>query len=82
MSKRRVIVRRRSRWTAHEWEEGWDLAMTLIEAVPPHLRKQSVFQDSLAVMNGAFADGNRFRFERGVGALMDFFHEAVEKDDA
>ena len=42
MSKRRTIVKRRTRWTVDEWEGGWDLVMTRIEGVPT-LGKSSRF---------------------------------------
>ena len=71
MRKRRIIVRRRSRWTVHEWEQGWDLAMTRIQGV----------QECLTVLDGAFADGNRLGFELGLGALIDFCTETVNKGD-
>ncbi len=67
MRKRRIIVRKRSRWTADEWEREWGFAMTRIESVPALVEKQPIFQDCLTVLDGAFADGNRLRFELGLG---------------
>ena len=81
MRKRRIIVKRRPRSTVHEWERGWDLAMTIIDGVPPLVEKQPIFQDCLTVLDGAFADGNRLRFELGLGALIDFCTERVNKGD-
>ena len=81
MRKRRIIVRQRSRWTVDEWERGCDLAMTRIDGVPTLVETESIFQDCLTVMDGAFADGNRLRFELGLGALIDFCTERVNKGD-
>jgi hypothetical protein len=75
MRKRRVIVRQRSRWTAEEWERGWDLAMTRINRAPSVAEAERVFQDCLTVLDGAFADGNGSRFELGLSALIDFCSE-------
>jgi hypothetical protein len=79
MRRRRIIVKRRSRWTVDEWERGWALAMTRIHGVPAPVEEQPVFQDCLAVLNRAFADGNRLRFELGLGYLMNFCIEAVDQ---
>ena len=81
MRKRRIIVRKRSRWTAEEWEREWDLAMTRIESVPALVEKQPLFQDCLTVLDGAFEDGNRLRFELGVSALIDFCTDVVDAGD-
>jgi hypothetical protein len=82
MRKRRItIVRRRSKWTVNEWLRGWELAMTRIEDAPSPVSTQSAFQECLAVLDGAFADGDRFRFELGLGTLMDSCDEAVKRGD-
>jgi hypothetical protein len=81
MRKRRIIVRQRSRWTVREWEGGWNLAMTRINSVPTLVETESIFQDCLTVMDGAFADGNGLRFELGLSALIDFCTETVKKGD-
>ena len=81
MRKKRIIVRRRSRWTVQEWERGWDVAITRIDGAPRLVEQQSIFQDCLTVLDGAFADGNGFRFELGLNALMDFCAEAVSTGD-
>jgi hypothetical protein len=77
MRKRCIVVRKRSRWTADEWEREWGLAMTRIESVPALVGKQPLFQDCLTVLDGAFADGNRLRFELGLSALIDFTTDIV-----
>ncbi len=77
MRKRRMIVRKRSRWTADEWERECGFAMTRIESVPALVEKQPIFQDCLTVLDGAFADGNRLRFELGLSALIDFTTDIV-----
>ena len=81
MRKRRIIVRQRSRWTVDEWERGWDLAMTRIDGVPPFVETKSIFQDCLSVLDGAFADGDRLRFELGLSVLIDFCTETISKGD-
>ena len=81
MSRRRVIVRQRTRWTVAEWVQRWDLAMARIDGVPALLEKQAIFQDCLTVLNGAFADGDRLRFELAVNVLVDFCAEAVNQGD-
>ena len=81
MRKRRIIVRKRSGWTAEEWEREWDLAMTRIKSVPALVEKQPFFQDCLTVLDGAFEDGNRLRFELGVSALIDFCTDVVDAGD-
>jgi hypothetical protein len=78
---RRIIVRQRSRWTVDEWEGGWDLAMTRIDRVPTLVEAEPIFQDCLTVLDWAFVDGNRLRFELGLGALIDFCTETVNKGD-
>jgi hypothetical protein len=80
MRKRRIIVKRRTRWTVDDWERGWELAMTRIDGVPMHVEKEPLFQDCLTVLNGAFADGDRFRFELGLSALIDLCSETVSRD--
>ena len=78
MKKRRVvIVRQRSKWTVNKWQLGWKLAMTRIDSVPSVVERQPVFQECLAVLDGAFADGDKARFELGLIALMDCCNEAV-----
>ena len=77
MRKRRIVVRKPSRWTADEWEREWGFAMTRIESVPAQVEKQPIFQDCLTVLDGAFADGNRLRFELGLSALIDFTTDIV-----
>jgi hypothetical protein len=77
MRKRRIIVRQRTRDYVHGWERGWDLAIKRIDGVPPQIEQQAFFQDCLRVLNGAFADGDRLRFELGVSALIAFCDETV-----
>jgi hypothetical protein len=82
MRRRRVaIVRQRSKWTVNEWQRGWELAMKRIDGVPSLVGRQPVFQECLAVLDGAFADGDRFRFELGLNTLMDCCTEAVKRGD-
>lgn len=78
MRKRRIIVRKGSRWTADEWEREWGIAMTRIESVPGLVERQTLFQDCLTVLDGAFVDGNRLRFELGLSALIDFCTDIVD----
>src|SRR5512133_2258509 len=77
MRKRRIIVRRRTRWSVDEWNRGWEIAMSRIDGAPTDVRTKSIFQDCLTVLNGAFADGNGLRFELGLNALMDFCTDMV-----
>ena len=77
MRTRRIIVRRRTRWTAKEWNRGWDIVMSRVEDAPTDVRAECIFQDCLTVLNGAFADGNGLRFELGLNALMDFCTDMV-----
>jgi hypothetical protein len=81
MRKRRIVVKRRLRSTAQEWQRGWDLAMSIIDGVPTLVEKQAIFQDCLTVLDGAFADGNSLRFELGLSALIDFCNETVSKGE-
>jgi hypothetical protein len=81
MSKRRIIVKRRTRWTVDEWERGWDLAMSRIDGVPTVVQIEPIFQDCLTVLDGAFADGNGLGFELGLSALIDFCTETVNRGD-
>jgi hypothetical protein len=78
MRKRRIIVRKGSRWTADEWERECGIAMTRIESVPALVEQQTLFQDCLTVLDGAFVDGNRLRFELGLSALIDFCTDIVD----
>jgi hypothetical protein len=78
MRKRRIIVRKGSRWTADEWEREWGIAMTRIESGPALVEQQTLFQDCLTVLDGAFVDGNRLRFELGLSALIDFCTDIVD----
>jgi hypothetical protein len=81
MRKRRVVIKRRSHSTVREWERGWQLAMTRIDGVPILVKEQPMFQDCLAVLDGAFADGDRLRFELGLNVLITVCAEAVENGD-
>ena len=81
MRKRHIIVRKGSRWTADEWEREWGIAMTRIESVPGLVERQTLFQDCLTVLDGAFVDGNRLRFELGLSALIDFCTDVVDAGD-
>jgi hypothetical protein len=56
--------------------------MMRIDGVPSIVTRQPVFQECLAVLDGAFADGDKFRFELGLGALMDCCDEAVNRGDS
>ena len=81
MRKRRIIVRKGSRWTADEWEREWGIAMTRTESVPGLVERQTLFQDCLTVLDGAFVDGNRLRFKLGLSALIDFCTDVVDAGD-
>jgi hypothetical protein len=81
MRKRRIIARRRTKETFYEWEQGWHLAMARIDGAPTLVERQPFFQDCLWVLNGAFADGDRLRFELGVRALVDFCNETISTGD-
>ena len=81
MRKRRIIARRRTKETLYEWEQGWNLAMARIDGAPTLVERQQFFQDCLWVLNGAFADGDRLRFELGVRALVDFCNEIINSGD-
>jgi hypothetical protein len=75
MRKRRIIVRRRTRQTFNDWEQGWDLVMTRIDGVATQVEQHPLFQDCLTVLDWAFADGDRVRFELGLNALIDFCND-------
>ena len=79
MRKRRIIVRRRTRWTLDEWNRGWDIAMSRIEGAPTDIRTECIFQDCLTVLDWGFANGNGRRFELGLNALMDFCADMVSE---
>ena len=79
MRRRRVIVRRRTRWTLDEWNRGWDIAMSRIEGAPTDIRTECIFQDCLTVLDWGFANGNGRRFELGLNALMDFCADMVSE---
>jgi hypothetical protein len=81
MRKRRIIVRRRTKWTVEEWERGWELAMSRIHGAPTIVRNACIFQDCLTVLNGAFADGNGLQFELGLNGLMDLCADSIEIGD-
>jgi hypothetical protein len=81
MRKRRITARRRDRETVYEWERGWDVAIARIDGAPTLVEQQPFFQDCLWVLNGAFADGDRLRFELGVRALVDFCNELINTGD-
>ena len=77
MRKRRIIVRRQTRWSLEEWNRGWEVAMSRIDGAPIVVRTERFFQDCLTVLDGAFVDGNGLRFELGLNALMDFCTDMV-----
>ena len=81
MRKRRIIVKRRSRCVA-EWEQGWNLAMTVIGGVPGWVEEQPIYQDCLTILDGAFADGDGLRFELGLAALIDFCTDIANAGDS
>jgi hypothetical protein len=64
-------------WTATDWERGWRSALMRMYGAPAHVAKQRIFQESVAVLNGAFADGSSQRFQLGLITLLDFCAEAV-----
>jgi hypothetical protein len=78
MRKKRIIVRRLTRWTVEEWERGWQVAMSRMDGAPTIVTNDCMFQDCLTVLDGAFADGNGLQFELGLNALMDFCADSVE----
>jgi hypothetical protein len=82
MRRRRISVRRQAKWTANEWEQGWELVMTRINGVPTGVETERFFQDCLTVLNGAFADGNVLRFQLGINALLDFCADRVNEGDS
>lgn len=55
--------------------------MTRIQGVPTLVEQQPLFKDCLTVLDGAFADGNRLRFELGLSALIVFCNETVNTGD-
>ena len=81
MRKRRIIVKRRSR-CVDEWEQGWNIAMKIMDRVSPWVEEQPIFQDCLTVLDGAFADGDGLRFELGLSALLDFCTNMVNREDS
>ena len=76
MRKRRMLVRRRTSGTVEEWERGWELVMTSTDSVPAVMKEQPLFQDCLAIVEGAFADGNYIQFELAMNALIDMCAES------
>jgi hypothetical protein len=52
-----------------------------IHGAPASLTEQRIFQESMAVLDGAFADGNSARFELGLITLLDFCAEAVNNGE-
>jgi hypothetical protein len=81
MSKRRIIVRRRTRWTVEEWERGWNVALSRIEGAPTMIAAERIFQDCVTVLDAAFSDGSGLRFEFGLNALVDFCSDSVSDGD-
>ena len=77
MRKRRIIVRRETRWSVEEWNRRWEAAMSRIDGAPTVVRTERVFQDCVTVLDGAFVDGNGLRFELGHNALIDFYADMV-----
>ena len=77
MRKRRIIVRRQTRWSVEEWNRGWEVAVSRIDGAPTVVRTERVFQDCVTVLDGAFVDGNGLRFELGLNALTDFCTDMV-----
>jgi hypothetical protein len=55
--------------------------MTRIDGVPTQVEQQPLFQDCLTVLDCAFADGDRVRFELGLNALIDLCNDTVSKGD-
>jgi hypothetical protein len=82
MRRKRVAIRRQqSKWTASEWQGGWELAMTRLDGAPSTVTTEPVFQECLAVLDGSFADGDSFRFQLGLLTLIDCCAEAVNARD-
>lgn len=79
MRKRRfkARLRQRSEWTVNQWQRAWALAMIRIDGAPSVVESHPVFQECLAVLDGAFADGDKHRFELGLVTLMECCNEAV-----
>ena len=81
MARRRVAIVRRARWTGHDWQRGWELAMTRVDGVPSSVGREPFFQDCLTVLDGAFTDGDRFLFELGLSTLIDYCAETVSRGE-
>jgi hypothetical protein len=79
MTRRRMTCRGKqpNKWTATDWERSWEVALRRIADAPSRVTAQRVFQESLLMLDTAFADGNSARFERGLIALLDVCAEAV-----
>ena len=82
MSKRPIIVRRRTRWTVEEWERGWNVALSKIEGAPTRIAAERIFQDCVTVLDGAFSDGDGLRFEFALNALVDFCSDILSDGDS
>ena len=79
--RRRCFPIKQRRWTVNEWEAAWELASVLIEGAPLRLAGHCVFKESLAMLNGAFVEGKRSRFELGLITLLDVCAEAVNEGE-
>lgn len=79
--RRLSVVKRPSRWTSDDWERAWALAAMRIAGMPAFLERKSAFQESLIVLNAAFAEGDGSRFEKGLIALLDYCDEAIKRGD-
>lgn len=81
MKRRRRLsgTKQWNRWAVGEWERAWHLAMMRIDGAPSVVVEQGLFQESLAVLDGASADGNSSRFQLGLMTLMDVCTEAVTR---
>ena len=82
MRKRRMaMLRQRARWTVDEWQRAWELATMRIEGAPSLVESHPVYQECLTVLDGAFTQGNKYAFELGLIALMDWCADAVNGGD-
>jgi hypothetical protein len=79
--RRLSLAKRPSRWTANDWERAWGVAAIRIAGIPTCLEKKAAFQESLTVLNAAFAQGDGLRFEMGLIALLDFCAEAINRGE-
>ena len=69
-----------TKWTGAAWELGWQMALKLINGLPPKLARCPQIEKSFTALDDAFVHGDSMRFQLALVVLTDSCAETVNRE--